>query len=85
MSNLAFLPLWTSQMSIQTIAMSDLGDTLITLGFDAREILSKMWFCFRIVSTSEEVSFSIELWWGKKGMPVIFKYDFDMGRREFST
>ena len=27
----ALLPLWTSQMSIYTIDMSDLGDTLITL------------------------------------------------------
>ena len=45
MSIFAFLPLWTSQMSIQTMAMSDLGETLITLGFDASEMLSKMWFC----------------------------------------
>ena len=36
----AFLPLWTSQMSIHTKAMSDFGETLITLGFEAREMLS---------------------------------------------
>ena len=47
-----------SQMSIQTIAMSDFGETLITLGLDAREMLSKMWFCFKIVSMSLEESFS---------------------------
>ena len=60
-------------MSIQTMAISDLGETLITLGLDTREILSKMWFCLRIVSTSKEVSFSMELEWGKKGMPIIFR------------
>ena len=52
-------------MSIQTMAMSDLGETLMTLGFDASEMLSKMWFCLRTVSTSEEVSFSVEFEWGK--------------------
>ena len=41
-SVLALLPLWTSQMSIHTIDMSDLGDTLITLGLDAKEMLSKI-------------------------------------------
>ena len=35
-SILALLPLWTSQISIQTINMSDFGDTLITLGLDAK-------------------------------------------------
>jgi len=39
---LAFLLLWASQISIQTMDMLDLGDTLMTLGFDAREMLSKM-------------------------------------------
>jgi len=53
--------------------MSDFGETLITLGLDAKEILSKMWFCLRMVSMSEEVSFSMELEWGKKGMPIIFR------------
>jgi len=41
-SVLALLLLWTSQMSIHTIDMSDLGDTLITLGLDAKEMLSKI-------------------------------------------
>ena len=31
-----------SQMSIQTIAMSDFRETLITLGLDAREMLLNM-------------------------------------------
>ena len=39
MSIFAFLPLWTSQMSIQTKAISDFREILITLGFKAREML----------------------------------------------
>ena len=70
---LAFLLLWTSQISIQTMDMSDLGETLITLDFDAREMLSKMWFCLRIASMSFDMSLSLELRWGKKGMPVILR------------
>ena len=52
----AFLPLWTSQMSIHTKAMSDFGETLITLGFDAREMLSNMWFYLRMLWMSSEDS-----------------------------
>ena len=55
---LAFLLLWTFQISIQTMDMSDLGETLMTLGFDAREMLSKMWFYLRIASMSSNVSLS---------------------------
>ena len=58
---LAFLLLWTSQISIQTMDMSDLGETLMTLGFDVREMLSKMWFCLRIASMSSDVSLFREL------------------------
>ena len=38
-SILAFLPLWTFQMSIHIIDMSDLGKTLITLGLDTKEMV----------------------------------------------
>jgi len=38
----AFMPLYVSHMSIQTMAILDLGDTLITLGFDAKTTLLKM-------------------------------------------
>ena len=41
-SILALLPLWMSQMSIHTIDMSDLEDTLITLGLDVKDILSNI-------------------------------------------
>ena len=42
MSILALFLLYTSYISIQTIAMSDFGDTLITWGFDANMMLLKM-------------------------------------------
>jgi len=58
---LALAPLCMSQMSIQTIAMSDFGETLITLGLDAREMLSKMWFCFKIISISLEESLGVHM------------------------
>jgi len=64
MSILALLPLWTSQMSIHTMAISDLGDTLIILGLDASEMLSKIWFCFRTNSMSFDERRSWELSWG---------------------
>ena len=47
-------------MSIQTIAMSDLGETLMIFGLDARELLSKIWFCFKTVLMSVDESFSRE-------------------------
>ena len=59
-SSFVFWPLCTSQISNQTMAMSDLGEILMILGLDAREMLSKIWFCFRMVLISEEVSFSWE-------------------------
>ena len=64
MRSFALWPLCTSQMSIHTMAISDFGETLITLGLDEREILSKMWFCFMTVSMSVEVSFSCGFAWG---------------------
>ena len=57
-SILALLPLWTSQMSIHTIDMSDLGDILITLGLDTKDMLSKIWFCLRIISMLLDVRHS---------------------------
>ena len=48
---LADVPLWKSQMSIHTVAMSDLGDALITLGLEAKEMSLKKCIFFKIVST----------------------------------
>jgi len=45
-------------MSIQTMAMSDLGEILMILGLNVREILLKIWFCFKTVSISDDESFS---------------------------
>jgi len=78
-SILALLPLWISQMSIHTIDMSDLEDTLITLGLDTKEMLSNIWFCLRIVSTLLDVRCSWEFSWGKNRIPMILRYDFDFG------
>ena len=80
MSPLALLPLWTFQISIQIMDMSDLGETLITLGLDTRLILSNIWFCFKIISMSLEVRWSWVLLWGKYEMPIILRYDFDWER-----
>jgi len=84
-SILALLPIWTSHTSIQMIDMSDLGDTLMTLGLDTKVTLSNIWFCLRIVLTLLEVRQSWELLWGKKRIPIILRYDFDWGRQGSST
>jgi len=42
MRSLALALFWESQMSIQIIAISNLGNALMTLGLDTREIVSKM-------------------------------------------
>ena len=80
-SILALLPLWTSQMSIHTIDMSD----LITFGLDAKEMLLNIWFCLRIVSMSLDIRRSWEFSWGKNGIPMILRYDFDFRSRSSST
>ena len=50
----ALLLFYVSQISIQTIATSDLGETLMTLSLDARTILLKMWLFLRIRSIFSE-------------------------------
>ena len=63
MSILVLVPLWTSHISIYTIDMSDLGETLMTRGLEANEMLSKIWFCFKIVLMLLEVRWSWVLLW----------------------
>ena len=63
-SSFVFWPLCTSHMSIQMMAISDLGETLMILSLEVREMLSKIWFCFRMVLISDEVSFSWGSEWG---------------------
>ena len=53
--HLALLLLWKSHIFIQIIDMSDLGNTLITLGLDASLISLKIWFSLRITSTLLEL------------------------------
>ena len=63
--SLAFMPLCVSHILIHTMAMSDFGKTLMTLGFDTRVMLLKMWFCLMIFSTSEELRCSWRFPFGK--------------------
>ena len=48
MSILVLVLLWMSYISIHTMDMSDLGEILMTQGLEAHEMLSKIWFCFKI-------------------------------------
>jgi len=45
------VPLWKSQISIYIIAMSDLEDTLMTLGSEAKEMSLKKCIFFKIILT----------------------------------
>ena len=59
-------------MSIQTIAMSDLGETLMMHGFDARIISLKIWLFLRIHLIFLEVTHVFDLLI-KYGMPTILR------------
>ena len=54
MSPLALLLLWTSHMSNQMIAMSNLDNTLMIQSFEATIILLKMWLLLMIDSTTSD-------------------------------
>ena len=69
----ALLLLLMSQMSIQMINISDLGETLMIRSFYVRTMLSKIWFRFIMSSTSFGVRRSFELSQEKYEMPIIFK------------
>jgi len=56
--------------------MSDLGDTLMTLGLEAKMMLLKMWLLFRILSTSSEDNQVLDCS-DRYGIPTILRYDFD--------
>ena len=71
-------PLWESQMSTQTTALSDLGDALMTHGFEAKiAFLNKCEF----LSTPSMISGDMTPNLLKYGSPIIFIYDLDLGRR----
>ena len=56
--------------------MSDLEDTLMTLGLEAKMILLKMWLLFRILSTSSEDNQMLDCL-DRCKMPTILRYIFD--------
>ena len=73
--------LWESQMSTQTTALSDLGDALMTHGFEAKIVfLNKCEF----LSTPSMISGDMTPNLLKYGSPIIFIYDLNLGRRELS-
>ena len=73
---LVFASLCVSHISIQTIDMSDLGETLITRGLEAKMMSLKMWLFFRIFSTLSADSLVL-VWLERYEMLTILKYDFD--------
>ena len=81
---LALNLLWASQMLIQIIDMSDLGNTLIILGFNANTMLLKIWLLFKIFSTLSEVIWEL-VCLDKYGMPMIFRYNLDCSNLGDST
>ena len=69
---LALKPFYMSQMLIQTIDMSDLDKTLMTLNFEAKIMLLKMWLALRIFLTLSDVIWEL-INLDTKGMPTIFR------------
>ena len=69
-------PLWEFYILIQIMDMSDLGDTLIILGFETRMILLNIWLLLKILLMLSDEMHMLEAL-ARKGTPIIFKYDFD--------
>jgi len=76
MRPLALVLALTFQMLIQMIDISDLGETLIILGLEAKIILLKMWFSLIIVLTTL-VIIGVLVFSIKYGILMILRYDFD--------
>ena len=70
-------PLWKSQISTHTTALSDLGDTLIMCGFEANVVSLKRYESFKTPSIISGVITPNLL---EYGSPTIFMYDLDLGR-----
>ena len=73
--------LWESQMSTHTTALSDLGDALITQGFEANTVFLKRYESFKTPLMRSGVMIPNLF---KYESSTIFIYDLDLGRREFS-
>ena len=69
--------LWESQMSTHTTALSDLGDALMTCGFEAKVVsLNKCEFLsIPSMISGDMTPNSLEY-----GSPMIFIYDLHLGR-----
>ena len=73
--------LWESQMSTQTTALSDLGDALMTHGFEAKVAsLNK----YEFFNTPSMISGDMTPNLLEYGSPIIFIYDLNLGRRGLS-
>ena len=68
-----------SYMSIQTIAMSDFGETLHTCGLEAILMSLKMWEALIIFSMTLE-SIRVLVFSMRYGIPRILRYNLDWGR-----
>jgi len=53
--HLALLPLWISHIFSYIIVISNLGDVLITQGFEVSKMLLKMWLLFKMDLTTLEL------------------------------
>ena len=74
-------PLWESQMSTQTTALSDLGDALMMRGFKAKVAsLNKCKFLITPSMISGNMTSNLL----KYGSPMIFIYNLDLGRQGLS-
>ena len=74
-------PLWESQMLTHTTALSDLGDTLITQGFEANTTFLKRCKSFKIPLMRSEVITPNLLEYRSL---MIFMYNLNWGRQELS-
>ena len=70
-------PLWESQMSTHTTTLSDLGNALMTRGFEANMVSLKRCDSFKTPSMISGVM-TPNLF--EYGSPMIFMYDLDLGR-----
>ena len=74
-------PLWESQMSTHTTDLSNLGDALMTCGFEAKVASLKRCESFKTPSiiSGDMTPNSLEC-----GSPMIFIYDLDLERQGLS-
>ena len=74
-------PLWESQMFTYTTALSNLGDALMTCGFEAKVMFLKRCKSFKtpLIISGDMTPNLLEY-----GSPMIFIYDLDLERQGLS-